>query len=113
MRTIIAGSRTITQYTILLKALEKLPWKITTVISGGAKGVDELGEAYAYLHKIPLEIYNAEWNIYGKAAGPIRNALMAGKADALVALWDGSSRGTAHMIETARKKGLRVEVVLV
>lgn len=113
MRTIVAGSRGINQYAIVASAIAEAPWRISVLISGGAKGVDELGEAYAYMHKLPLEIYNAEWNIYGKAAGPIRNALMADKAEALIAIWDGQSRGTAHMIETAKKKGLKVFVKIV
>jgi hypothetical protein len=35
---------------------------------------------------------------------------MSEVAEALIALWDGQSRGTKHMIETARKKGLRCYV---
>lgn len=33
---------------------------------------------------------------------------MADRAEALVAIWDGQSRGTKHMIDTARAQGLRV-----
>jgi hypothetical protein len=51
-----------------------------------------------------------DWESFGKAAGPIRNEEMADNAEALLAIWDGSSRGTISMIELARKKGLRVFV---
>ena len=113
MRTIVAGSRTVTEYNLVADAIASAPWSISTVISGGAKGVDELGEAYAYLHKIPLEVFNANWNKYGRSAGHMRNEEMAINADALIAIWDGESRGTANMIETAKKYKLKVHVRVV
>ena len=48
--------------------------------------------------------------LHGRKAGPIRNNEMADKADALIAIWDGQSRGTKHMIDAATKHGLRVHV---
>lgn len=113
MRTIVAGSRSINQYSIVASAIADAPWSISVLISGGAKGIDELGEAYAYLHKIPLEIYNAEWrtkNGYDPGAGIKRNKLMATKAEALIAIWDGISPGTANMIENAKKHKLKIFV---
>ena len=59
---------------------------------------------------LPLQIYRADWETHGRAAGPIRNRKMAENASALIALWDGASRGTKNMIETAQKKGLLVYV---
>ena len=109
MRTIIAGSRSFTDYFKLVEALSHLD--ITCVISGGAKGADSLGEEYAKEKGIPIERYPAQWDLHGKSAGYKRNILMAEKAEALVAFWDGSSRGTKHMIDIARKKGLEIEVV--
>ncbi len=50
------------------------------------------------------------WDIHGKSAGHIRNAEMADYADALIAFWDGKSRGTANMIENARKRGLKIKI---
>ena len=35
---------------------------------------------------------------------------MAEYADALVAFWDGESKGTKHMIETAKEKGLDIRI---
>lgn len=106
MRVIIAGSRTIHRYDILLEMIEECGWNITTVLSGGAKGVDALGERYAEEMNIKLEVYPANWQKHGKAAGPIRNRLMAERADALIAIMDGYSKGTGNMIETAAKLGL-------
>lgn len=113
MRTIVAGSRTVTEYNLVASAIAEAPWSISAIISGGAKGVDELGEAYAYLHEIPLEVFNAEWGKHGRGAGHIRNREMAENADALIAIWDGESRGTANMIETAKRLNLLVFVRIV
>ena len=110
MRTIIAGSRTFTNYELFHKhMLKELP-RITTIISGGAYGVDYLGECLAKAYSIPLEIYKAEWDKYGKSAGYKRNQLMANKADSLIAWWDGESKGTKHMIDIALKLQLQVIV---
>ena len=38
------------------------------------------------------------------------NKQMADYADALVAIWDGKSRGTKHMIDLARMQSLEVFV---
>ena len=83
---------------------------ITIVVSGGAPGVDTLGEQYADEMNIPVHVYEADWDKHGRAAGPIRNRKMAENAEALIALWDGKSKGTKNMIETATKKGLMVYV---
>ena len=90
--------------------LHKIPW---LVVSGTAKGADTWGEVWASMNKIAIKRYPAQWDVYGKGAGPIRNALMADNADGLVAVWDGESHGTKNMIETAEKRGLRVFVHLV
>lgn len=102
MRTIIAGSRNITDYKYLYNIMESINigW-ITVIISGGAKGVDSLGIRYAKDNRLPYEIYTPDWNKYGKKAGIIRNCEMGDVADALIAIWDGESRGTKHMINYA------------
>lgn len=110
MRVIIAGGRDYHNYDTLLDAIKESGFDITTVISGGASGVDALGEQYADNMCIPLNVYYADWKANGKAAGPIRNRKMAENADALIALWDGKSPGTKNMIETATKKGLLTHV---
>lgn len=113
MRTIIAGSRTINDYEILEKVVRGIVWKPSLIISGGAMGVDKLGERYAKEHNLPLKIYPANWKKYGKVAGFVRNWEMADNADALIAIWDGESRGTEHMIRTAEKRKLLVVVKII
>lgn len=65
-----------------------------------------------YLYNITgVYIYNLRPYRHGRAAGPIRNEEIAEVSDALIAFWDGKSRGTKSMIEIARRKGLQVAVV--
>jgi hypothetical protein len=110
MRTIIAGSRSITDYRAVCDAVTESCFDITTVVSGTARGVDKLGERWARAHGVPVDRYPAQWDRDGKAAGYKRNTVMAILADALIALWDGKSRGTKHMIDEATRRGLRVFV---
>jgi len=110
MRTIVAGSRSCKNYNTVATAIEDCGWEVTTIISGTAGGVDTLGEVYAKDCSIPLIRMPADWSRYGRGAGKIRNIEMALVADALIAVWDGVSPGTGHMIDTARAKGLKIHV---
>lgn len=110
MKVIIAGSRTIEDYKLLKRAINSSEFNITEIISGGAQGVDRMGERYAKEAGIDLVIMPANWKKHGKAAGPIRNEKMAAYASSdknirggLIALWDGKSRGTKNMIDNAEK----------
>ncbi len=113
MRTIIAGSRTIKQYAVVEQAIRESALNITEVVSGAAYGVDQLGEMYGKRNGLPIRSFPAEWQKYGKSAGYRRNEVMAKNADALIAVWDGESRGTKHMIDIARAAGLTVYVKVV
>ncbi len=117
MRVIIAGSRGITRPSLVLFAVRKAEIKcgiiITELVSGHAPGVDRLGERYATDRGIRIEIFEAQWERFGRSAGYIRNRTMADYADALIALWDGVSRGTADMIYKAEERGLKVYVKMV
>ena len=80
------------------------------IVSGGCIGADLMGEQYAKESGYGVERYPAEWEKYGRKAGIMRNAVMADNADALIAYWDGVSRGTKNMIDEARKRGLAVRI---
>jgi hypothetical protein len=116
MKTIIAGSRTITNYEMLedfIKAIQQyMPggMSITEVVSGKARGVDMLGEQWAAAYGVPIVGFPADWNTYGRSAGHIRNAEMANYAEAAIILWDHYSSGTADMIQLATKTHLRLFV---
>ncbi len=113
MRTIIAGSRNIPSLHHVGVAILKSGFHITKVVSGCARGVDQMGEDWAELNGVEVDQYPADWALHGRKAGCMRNVEMADNADALIAVWDGQSRGTAHMIQTAKAKGLKVHVEII
>ena len=108
MKTIIAGGREFSDYEKLSEVMSA--FDVSVVVSGKARGADSLGEKWARENGKPVEEYPANWDLYGKRAGYIRNQQMADNAEALVAFWDGKSRGTQHMINIAKEKGLTVHV---
>lgn len=113
MKTIIAGSRSITDPAVVYRAVAASRFRITHVVSGTAAGVDTIGEAWAIEHGIPVIRMPANWDdvsaggavvrfrrdgkAYNIAAGKMRNRDMAHAADALICVWDGESGGSAHM----------------
>lgn len=127
VRIIVAGGRDFNDCdllsTTLLGIIENL---ITTnildkslqleFISGTCRGADILGEQFAESCGYKIKRFPANWEGFGKRAGYIRNGYMAkyaSEADIgiLVAFWDGSSRGTGHMINIAKRYGLDVKVI--
>lgn len=123
MKLIIAGSRTINLDTYFMSGIInflRLDTKISEVITGTAAGVDQSGEKWqAEMLKLcgqyapKLSRFPADWDTHGKSAGPIRNNQMADYADALLLIWDGESRGSAHMKQAMEKRGKPIyEVIL-
>jgi len=115
MKVIIAGSRSITDIEEVASAIysmliEKRLLSIDEVVSGGAKGVDELGERWAADTGLDCKVFPANWDKHGRSAGILRNIEMADYADALIAIWDGKSKGTSHMILEMHKRNKLVFV---
>ena len=125
MKIIIAGSRTIFDneydnkfnnlepdhyYQQICKAIEASGWSPSIIVSGTARGVDQLGEKWAEENYIPIERHPAKWDMYGKAAGYIRNQEMALCSEALIAIMlkDNPTRGTTHMINLAKHNDLKI-----
>ena len=113
MRVIIAGGRDFSDYERLSeRALHLLSAQDqVTIVCGEARGADSLGKRLAYEKGWEVLSFPADWDKYGKAAGYKRNEEMARNADALIAFWDGKSRGTKHMIDLAKKYGLQTRIV--
>lgn len=114
MKVIIAGSRDITDIKLVIKAVAQSKFEFTEVVSGCSRGVDTLAIEWAKLVGVLVArfaVTSEEWRMNPRTAGYIRNVKMADYADALVAIWDGKSKGTRHMIDIARKKGLKVHVL--
>lgn len=110
MRVIVAGSREGVQQEQVDDAVTKSGFTITEIVSGHARGVDQMGELIAEVNHLPIKLFPADWKQYGKAAGIIRNHEMALYADALIAVWDGKSKGTQHMILDMQKTGKPVYI---
>ncbi len=102
MKVIIAGSRSISNYEEVKKAIEASGFDITEVVSGMARGVDSLGIQWAKENNIPIKEFPAKWNEDGRKAGYLRNVEMAAYADALIAICLDDSKGTTHMITTMK-----------
>lgn len=113
-KVIVAGSRLMFQYKIVEKTLNKVfkgeNKEDIEIVQGGAKGADALGKLYAEKYNIDCKEFSANWDLHGKAAGILRNQEMADYSNTCVVFWDGISRGSRNMIETAKKKGLKVLV---
>ena len=113
MKIIIAGSRNFNDYNLLKSSCDNLLTQFTNIeiVSGTARGADKLGERYAREKGYDIKQFPANWDKFGKSAGYIRNDEMAQYADMLIAFWDGTSKGTKHMIDLANKRNLKVEIV--
>jgi glycerophosphoryl diester phosphodiesterase len=110
MKTIIAGSRTITDYSLVKNIIRLSQFNITEVVCGWARGVDKLGKEWADENGVITTGFNPDWETFGKRAGYLRNLEMAKYANALIAIWDGISKGTKHMIDIAKARNLKVFV---
>jgi hypothetical protein len=108
MKTVIAGSRTITQYGLVEAAIQESGFEITEVVSGGSRGVDRSGELWAQIHGVPVRRFPADWVKLGRRAGAVRNYDMAKYADALIVVWDGTSRGSKIMKQFAEDEHLKI-----
>lgn len=113
MKVIVAGSRSITEYNTVAEAIDEADFEPTEIVSGGAEGVDKLGEQWAHSNSIPLRTFDVTQEMYeeyGNYAFKKRNKEMSEYADALIAIWDGESSGTKHMIEVAESNGLETYI---
>lgn len=116
MRVLICGDRnwdnTERVYTFLDKLIENN--NIELIIHGGCRGADIIGGKWAKNRGIYVKQINAEWNKYGKAAGPIRNKKMLDeKPDIIIAFHNDiqNSKGTKNMVTQAREHAIKVIVV--
>ena len=112
MRVCITGSRDWGRPEMIYKALDGISFlceamdvEMVIVHGGCPTGADKAAEDWAmdnFSARVKLQRYLAQWDRYGKRAGPLRNQEMAeSQPDLVLAFWDGKSAGTRHMIETA------------
>ena len=121
MRIIVAGSRNFSDFDFLCSSLDSLisdhPGYKIVIVSGTAHGADEMGEKYAVMNGFDVAKFPAQWDLYGKRAGFIRNQEMLdyilsdGAFPYLLAFWDGESKGTKHMLSIAAKAGISKKII--
>lgn len=108
MKVIIAGGRdyelTDGDRARLDEARQAL--SITEVVCGCAEGADTGGELWAISRHIAVKRFPADWEKFGRSAGPRRNLQMAEYANALIAFPGG--KGTANMVQQAESHGLKI-----
>lgn len=108
MRTAIIGSRSL----IDVEISKYVPDGTDMIITGGARGIDTLAEKYADENKIFKLIIKPDYETYGRRAPLLRNKTIVEKADIIIALWDGKSRGTRFTIDYAKKCGKKVKIYI-
>lgn len=115
MKLIIAGSRDFTDYPKFYEYLQGFTYldQVTEIVCGMARGVDSLGLAYALEKGILVKKFHAQWDKYGKSAGPRRNIEMGVYADAAFIIINNNSRGSQNMynIMIAQQKIYHVVVI--
>lgn len=115
MKVIVAGSRSVNDYGLVKRTIIGCPFMDRDanieVVSGTARGVDQLGEEVARQNSYKVHRFPADWDRDAKLAGFLRNERMAEFSDALIAIWDGESKGTKHMIDTMLQRKKPVYVV--
>lgn len=114
-RIVVAGCRNYENYAeasaYISSCIAKIQTEDTLIfLSGGCRGADQIGERYAEEHGYALELYPAQWERYGRRAGPVRNRTMAEQGDYFICFWDGKSRGTGSLIRYAQKLNKPVSV---
>ena len=119
----ITGGRDLNDYGLVVEALHLCGFEVGMLVSGAcrikktdpnrdnqeASGADGLAEKWAKAHGIPIRRFYADWDRFGRRAGPIRNEEMLEIIEALVSLPGGD--GTKHMTKITRAKGLPVFVL--
>ena len=117
-RVVIGGHRDFYNYELLSTYVDMCLSNIKDqyeiiIVSGTCRGTDQLGERYAKEHGFKCERYPAQWDIYGKKAGPIRNEYMVSISDYVIAFWTGGGRGTKSLISLAKayNRPLRIKMI--
>ena len=117
MKIVCTGSRGWNASDVIVRRFRALPQsKGTHIIVGEAKGADEMVALEALRRGFTLTVVKAEWQEYGKRAGPRRNRLMLDMLDPanvhhlVLAFQRGESPGTTDTIREAKRRGLALEI---
>lgn len=112
IRVVVTGGRDYTDRNVVFSGLDAIHGKlrIKSLVHGAATGVDSLAEEWAALNGVECVRCPADWDRYGKAAGPIRNAEIL-NLDPDIVIAFPVNRGTSNMVNQACKRGVFVVTV--
>lgn len=112
MKVAVIGSRSLDESCYGLIG-QNLPSGCSEIISGGARGIDAMAEKYAAENNLRITVIRPDYESFDKAAPLIRNSSIVSRADFVLILWDGSSRGSLNVIMTCMKTNKPYKLVLV
>jgi len=106
---IVCGGRNYQDRERVFAALDRAHAKrrITLLVHGGAPGADTLAGEWAKERGVWVQVFEADWDRHGKAAGPMRNQAMLDAGCGGVIAFPGGS-GTADMCRRAERAGVKV-----
>jgi hypothetical protein len=113
---LICGDRHWKNYDSILSVVKRLVAKYGNVkiVEGGCTGADEMAKKAAIECGLEYVEYPADWNKFGKAAGPIRNQQMLDDEhpNIVIAFHTNikNSKGTKDMVLKARKAGIETYI---
>lgn len=109
-RILVCGGRDYANRARLFAVLDqyRAAVKIEAIVHGAARGADSLADEWATSRGVPVQRFPANWDVYGNAAGPLRNARMLREAEPHLVVAFAGGRGTADMVRRARSAGVRV-----
>ncbi|GAB3843195.1 SLOG family protein [Hymenobacter jeollabukensis] len=109
MTVAVVGSRGVVRNAALARRLTELMPAL--VVSGGAAGADALAASWARANGVPLLELRPDYAAHGAGAPHVRNAEIVRRADLVLAVWDGRSKGTLSALKAARRLGRPYELL--
>lgn len=114
IKVLICGDRNWNNFKLIEDFILTLP-KDTTIIEGNCRGADKISGFLARKHGLKVITVPAEWTLYGKRAGPIRNKEMINmfNPDLVVAFHNHieDSKGTKNMMEQTIKAKIKFKLI--
>lgn len=94
--------------TMLAGYAHRVCGKLDGLAHGGATGADLLVGEWGRLNRVGVSVFKADWDVYGRAAGPVRNQRMLREFCPDVVLAFPGGAGTRDMVNKAEAAGVTV-----
>ena len=130
MKVLVCGGRDYTNRNHVFVSLDAVASEIDLIIEGGCRvyvpdvvggghpsgrlvnpyvSADLFAHQWAEERRKPVISHFADWDSFGKAAGPIRNKEMLEQWNPDVVIAFPGGKGTRNMVKQAKARGIRVE----